>query len=161
MPSNFSNSKMLRLGGMSDYGVIPNPKFQKADDYIATNMGCTGFSILRTAQNLEVSGMLLNAYNYFSYTIVRPTYFDTVLKHRMAQDPDSSRMVDVIMSNIYIDFGLIYHSYLGGIPGAYYSYLINNQKEGQYVSHYEMNTPDLERLLNELVENYAKDPEAE
>ena len=62
MLSNFTNSKMLRLGGMSDYGVIPNPKFDKAQaDYIATTSGCTGFSIRRTAQNLEVSGMLLNA----------------------------------------------------------------------------------------------------
>ena len=79
----------------------------------------------------------------------------------MAQDPDSSRMVDIIMNSLYIDFGAIYHEYLGNIPCAYYTYLINHQKEGQYVSHYEMNTPELERLLNELVENYAKDPEQE
>ena len=39
---------------------------------------------------------------------VRPAYYETTLRTKIAQDPQSAEMFDIIIDNIYMDAGILY-----------------------------------------------------
>ena len=43
-----------------------------------------------------------------SYKMVRPVYYETTLRTKIAQDPQSSAMMDLIINSIYLDAGFVY-----------------------------------------------------
>ncbi|MBR7099314.1 MAG: hypothetical protein IKC59_07865 [Clostridia bacterium] len=91
-----------------NYGLVPFPKFNTAQqNYISTNTGTSTWSIPITAESKDDSAYLLNAFHYYSYQHVKPAYFDTVLKSQIAGDPDSARMIDLVMDTIYVDFAFV------------------------------------------------------
>lgn len=92
-----------------DYGFVPYPKLNdEQKNYISTNTGMGTWSIPKTVESFENSAYFLNAFHYFSNQEIRNEYFEDVLKYGIAQDPESAKTVDDIMSSIYMDFAFIY-----------------------------------------------------
>ena len=55
---------------------------------------------------------VLEAMGSASYRIVKPAYYETTLRTKLASDPDSSRMMDLITQNLRTDPGYFYtHSF--------------------------------------------------
>ncbi len=100
-----------------EYGVVPMPKFNAEQDGYRTIMHdqFTVMSIPTTAgeERSDELSAVLEALASISYRILRPAYYETALRTQIAQDPESSEMLDLVIDNIYIDVGQLYPFALG------------------------------------------------
>ena len=106
------------LRNMTDeYGVVPMPKYDEnqADYHSQMHDAFTIACIPTTVkgERLEQMAAFLEAMSSASYRIVRPDYYETTLRTKIAQDPQSSEMMDIIINNIHIDAGIIYSHNIG------------------------------------------------
>ncbi len=96
----------------SEYGVIPMPKFDTVQTEYRTLLH-DWFTVICVPSTIEEArfdeiGAVLEAMGSDSYKNLRPAYYETTLRTKIAQDPESAEMLDGIISNIYIDAGIIY-----------------------------------------------------
>jgi hypothetical protein len=108
-----------------DYGVLITPKYSAEDDYVSTNYGASVFSIPLDVKDRHMSATILNALNYLSADTVVYSFYDQVIKNRVAESPDDSEMIDLARANMYMDFAFIYDSDLG-ILTSFYKAVLNN-----------------------------------
>ena len=118
-------------GMEQEFGVVPMPKFDEVQKEYRTLLHdqFTVLSILTTVSKqegrLDEVGAVLEAMSSESYKTVRPAYYETTLRTKIAQDPQSAEMFNIIIDNIYIDAGIIYtiqlstfHNYFREIIGS-------------------------------------------
>ena len=100
------------------YGVVPMPKYDEAQDGYRTLLHdqFTVFCIPTTVQGDQLSMVCaaLEAMASASYRIVKPAYYETTLRTKLAQDSKSAEMLEIIIQNVYIDAGIIYTNALPG-----------------------------------------------
>ena len=101
------------MRSMSDeYGVIPMPKYDAAQDGYNTLLHdqFTVIAVPTTVkfERLDTVSAVLEAMGSASYRIVKPVYYEETLRTKIASDPQSSLMMDIITEGIYIDLGIIY-----------------------------------------------------
>lgn len=111
----------------NEYGVIPMPKYDTAQKDYKTLLHdqFTVVSIPTTVkfERLDMVSAVLEAMGSTSYKIVKPVYYEETLRTKIANDPQSSLMMDIITEGIYIDLGIIYvdcgiHAGLRAMIGA-------------------------------------------
>ena len=95
-----------------EYGVIPMPKFDEAQEDYQTQLH-DQFSVVTIPttvkdERLDMVSAVVEAMASASYKIVRPVYYEETLRTKIAQDPQSALMMDIITEGIYIDLGIIY-----------------------------------------------------
>ena len=151
----FSATKMIKQSGTSiKYGILPYPMLDsEQEEYISTCEGSEDFSILMSAKSREKSAIFLNAFNYYSYALVRPAYYDAFLKLQTAEDADDSRMIDLIMKNVYVDFGYVYNTELGGY--CTYAFTMAREHRNEYSSFYSSAETAVKERLNNLIDAYT------
>ncbi len=139
-------------GMKQEFGVVPMPKYDEAQKEYRTLLHdqFTVFSILTTVgeKRLDEVGAVLEAMASISYKTVRPAYYETTLRTKIAKDPQSAEMFDIIVDNIYIDAGIIYtislstfHNYFREIIGS---------KENTVISKYKSVSNMTKRALNTM-----------
>jgi len=90
-----------------EYGILPMPKLdEQQDDYIS---GCVDnpICIPITNQNMDRTGMIVEAMSAEGYRKVQPAYTETVMKERYATDKDSVEMLDIIFNNRMLAAGYL------------------------------------------------------
>ena len=96
----------------SEYGVIPMPKFNKAqEDYytmLHDQFTITAIPTTVKGERLEMMGAFLESMASNSYRIIRPAYYEETLRTQIAQDPQSAMMMDTIVEGIFIVAGILY-----------------------------------------------------
>ena len=95
-----------------EFGVVPMPKYDEAQKEYRTLLH-DQFTVLCvpttvTGDNLDMVSAVMEALASTSYKTVRPAYYETTLRTKIAQDPQSAEMFDIIVDNVYIDAGIIY-----------------------------------------------------
>ena len=92
-----------------DFAIIPLPKFDEAQE----NYKCqiNGWGACATAipdnANIDESGFIMEALAYESYVTVRPEIYDKLLKQKVARDERTTAMIDLIFSDLTIDFNAL------------------------------------------------------
>ena len=107
------------MRNMSDeYGVVPIPKF---DETITTYHSAMhdGYTVAVipttvTGDRLDQMSAVLEAMGSASYRIIKPAYYELTLRTKLAKDPQSAEMMDLIINGIVIDPGIIYSNNMGG-----------------------------------------------
>ncbi len=148
-------------GMEQEFGVVPMPKFDEAQKEYRTLLHdqFTVFSILYTvgAERLDEVGAVLEAMASESYKTVRPAYYETTLRTKIAKDPQSAKMFDIIVDNIYIDAGIIYtiplstfHNYFREIISSKVNTVISQYKSVSNMANRALNTmcKKLERIIS-------------
>jgi ABC-type glycerol-3-phosphate transport system substrate-binding protein len=95
----------------TDFGIIPPPKFNKEQDgyHVAIHSACTGsVAIPGTVENIERTGIILEALTAESKYTLLPAYYDISLKTKFARDDESSEMLDLIFANRIYDVGQLF-----------------------------------------------------
>lgn len=92
-----------------NYGIAPIPKLTREQDgygtYIQDQVSCFGISAsIGDKDRQAVLGAVLEAMSYYSYTTVRPAYYDSVLSLRFMQDPQSRGVLDTMFESISFDY---------------------------------------------------------
>ena len=95
-----------------EFGVVPMPKFDEIQKEYRTLLH-DQFTVLCvpntvTGERLDEISAVMEAMASMSYKTVRPAYYETTLRTKIAQDPQSAEMFDLIVDNVYIDAGIIY-----------------------------------------------------
>ena len=106
------------LRNMTDeYGVVPIPKYdEKQTEYHSQMHDAFTIACIPTTvkgERLEEMAAFLEAMSSASYRLVRPDYYETTLRTKIAQDPQSAEMMDLIINGIHIDAGIIYSHNIG------------------------------------------------
>ena len=107
------------MRNMSDeYGVVPIPKFDQTITkyHSAMHDGYTVAVIPTTVtgDRLDQMSAVLEAMGSASYRIIKPAYYELTLRTKLAKDPQSAEMMDLIIGGIVIDPGIIYSNNMGG-----------------------------------------------
>ena len=105
---------MKALGLPFDYGILPAPKLDADADYVSTSYGVSIFSIPSSCQNLERAATILNAMNALSNIAVEDgvvwTFYEQVIKGRVADAPADAKMIDLARDAVYFDFAFVNES---------------------------------------------------
>ena len=149
----FDCARVMKKDGAEDFGFLPIPKLNSSDEYHSVLGSSTAVSIPRTVSDKMNSGILMNAYSYYSFEKVRPAYFDSLLKFQLSKDPDSSYVVDVCMNNLVFDFSIAYNVTLGYLGTKQWN-LIYLHEEGQFVSTYLKLEETLNETFTALIEDF-------
>ena len=115
------------------FGVAPMPKYDEsqADYYTLLQDQLTVFTIPTTVtgDRLDEVSAVLEAMASTSYRIVRPAYYETTLRTKIAQDPQSSEMMARVIDGIYIDAGILYVASLPGFQGELRALVNSNNND--------------------------------
>ena len=144
-----------RLRGMEmDFGILPLPKLEKAQEKYVTNMNPhtgAGISIPVVASDLDRTGMILEDLCAESLYTLQPAYYDINLKGKYARDEESQDMLDIILNNTAHDIGYVYN--FGGFGMD--AMLRNAQnKKADYASPFEKALGKMEKAIEKVVEAY-------
>ena len=100
------------------YGIAPIPKLtreqEKYGTYIQDQVSSFGISAaIGDEERREQVAAALEAMSYYSYQIIRPAYYDSVLSLRFMQDPQSKDILNTMFDSISFDF--VYATSMSGI----------------------------------------------
>lgn len=101
-----------------DWGLLPYPKFDEAQEDYKCMINGWGACFVAIPDNADVdeSGFVAEALGYESYRKVRPEIYERLLKQKLARDERSTAMIDLIFSDLTIDFNALCN--FGGITSA-------------------------------------------
>ncbi len=150
------------MRNMSDeYGVVPIPKFDQTITtyHSAMHDGYTVAVIPTTVTGARLDQMsaVLEAMGSASYNIIKPAYYELTLRTKLAKDPQSAEMMDIIIGGIVIDPGIIYSNNMGGFHAKHRGVIAGkvNNSTSQYKSLSKSAQNSLRvvtKKLNKLVE---------
>ena len=114
--------RVLNAQMISEYGVLPVPKYDKAQEqyYSFSNAGVgTTLSIPTSAAQLDMDlfAQTLETYCLLSQKLVKPAYYEITLMTRNIQDLDSAEMLDLVFQHRIYDLA----AYFGdlGLAGIF------------------------------------------
>ena len=135
------------------FGVVPMPKFDEIQKQYRTLLHdqFTVICIPNTADaaRLDELSAVLEALSSMSYKTVKPAYYETTLRTKIAQDPQSAEMMDVIIDNIYIDAGIIYTNALSSFHDKFRQ--IMGSKKNTVSSDYAKVTKLANKSLTKMI----------
>ncbi len=100
-----------------EYGIVPVPKYDKAQEFYRTWSHDSGSTFSVTSaipeKDKDMIGDILTVYAILSHQHLKPAYYDTVLTSRNVRDADSAEMMDLIFQNRVCDMGFYFPQDLG------------------------------------------------
>ncbi|MDD4772916.1 MAG: hypothetical protein PHZ09_04850 [Eubacteriales bacterium] len=127
-------NRVLLLRGMeTDFGILPNPKYDEQQDsysIIMTYGNTNSVSVPITSTDPERTGIILEAITYESSKTSYPAYIETSIKTKYSRDEESIAMLEIIFSNRAFDLGFIFD--WGGCSSFYTNLL--NQTSPEFAS---------------------------
>ena len=147
----FANVELRGMEAM--YGVLPLPKLdEKQDDYITCGnpYAPCGMCIPRSATNVEMSALIAEAMGFLGEEIVRPGVYDVTLHGKLAQDPQSSEMLEIIYRDIVFDIAACYEFGASSLSKNSRSYVVG--KTDNFVSHYAENETSAKEAIKEMTD---------
>jgi len=123
MDKNFAENRiMFNMAGMNrvtlfrsmetDFGIIPVPKFDEAQDsfYSPVDTICSNYiSLPVNLADPERTGIIIEALSCESYYTLTPAYYETTLMGKAIRDEESRSMLKLIFDTTLFDIG----SYFG------------------------------------------------
>ncbi len=104
--------KSLNQEMKGDFGIIPVPKYDKAQEFYRTWTHGSGSTFSATSaipdKDKETIGNIITAYAILSHQYIKPAYYDTVLTSQTLRDPDSAEMMDLIFQNRVYDMAFYF-----------------------------------------------------
>lgn len=113
----------------NDYGILPFPKYDEAQDRYYTNSrdSYSMIAIPATCLDTARAGAVAEALASESYRTVTPQYFDVALKNKYSRDPESAEMIDLVHSSMTFNFGLC-NSYTMGYVSHRFQHVFEQNK---------------------------------
>ncbi len=95
----------------ADFGVLPTPKFDEAQDrYISDSATSWSTALMIPATNADVSnlGYVLDALGYYSQQYVTPAFIDVTVLNKAIRDDDSAEMLELILDSCEYEVARIF-----------------------------------------------------
>ena len=150
----FQKVEMFLRDMEDDYGVLPLPKYDEAQERYQTNVSGAGTAIILpvSCTETDVVGTLIDAYAAIAYDDITPSLFDVIASVKNTRDEESSQMVQLIIRNRVYDPIRMY-----GIPGGDIAEDLMKKKSNDVASYLAKNeskaVTQLEKLVSAFSEN--------
>ena len=133
----------------TDFGIIPPPKYDEAQDkyYVWVDSWCTSAVSVPITSDPERVGLLLEALTYESRYTLLPAYYDINLKTKFARDDESKEMIDIILDNRLYDLGAMYG--WGNMRGLFTNL---SQGKDELVTWYDKNATRIETAMQKTID---------
>ena len=135
------------------FGIVPMPKFdEKQQDYhTMLHDQFTVIAIPTTVQGdrLDEVGAVLEALSFTGYRIVKPVYYEETLRTKIAQDPQSSEMMELIIDSLTTDSGIFYTDALAGFQNPLRD--IVQSKQNTVTSKYRVQEKILKNKVTQMM----------
>ena len=98
-----------------DYGIIPYPKYDTAQDsYYTMSDGAHGcMAVPTTVSDVDFVSIIIEALNAETYKLVIPEYYEKALKVKYSRDNESVEVLDMLLNARTFDFGYIFDGWKG------------------------------------------------
>ena len=140
-----------------NYGVLPVPKYDKAQEFYRTWTHDSGSAFSVTSaipeKDAEVIGQIMSAYAILSHQKLKPAYYDTMLKSRGVQDAESAEILDLIFQNRVYDLAFYFDL------GFYdvFKTNVNNANSEKFASSYSAAAKGFDRKLKSILRKLEKE----
>ena len=138
-----------------DFGIIPCPKFDEAQDqyYTACNTWLpSGIGVPMICSDPEGTGLIMETMARTSYEILVPAIYEKTLHGKVARDDESSLMLDIIFENASFDFNTVFNF---SDTATLLRYAVTGDEEN-FVSKYTKKQSAAQKSLDKVVE-FAKE----
>lgn len=104
--TNLQRMKQAR-GFNADFGLIPFPKYEEANDYIdpVNEYWSSWLIIPATNTDTDRTGTILEALGYYSQQYVTPAFIETAVTTKALRDDESAEMLELILNKKVFDIG--------------------------------------------------------
>nr|MBQ4319433.1 hypothetical protein [Clostridia bacterium] len=149
---DISNASKLR-GMESDFGIIPAPKLDEAQDRYYCPLACsTATSLVVPTWNsdLDRTGYITDALGYYSMKLVLPAFFDSTLEAKTIRDDDSIEMLEIMNASKMFVLNDIYNF---GKSQSILSGLVKsgvNNFASQYASYETAINADIDKFIGSI-----------
>lgn len=140
----------------ADYGVIPTPKYDEAQETYYSYM----FEVMRfmalpyNCQKTDAACALLEELAFEGYQNVSPVYYETVLKSKYIRDDVSGKMIDLVRDGMKTDIARIYMSSWSGISCLVRDTVLRSSKSHDFASAYEKKRKSIESDGEAFIEDF-------
>ena len=109
VPSIFNDAFNTYRYMDDEYGILPYPKWDEAQESYLTNARdqYTILGLPITNTDTDFAGTIIEAMCCESYRTVYPAYYDIALKGKYSADRDTANIIDIIMSGRNYDFAYL------------------------------------------------------
>lgn len=127
-------SQVTRLLDMEDdYGILPQPKYdENQENYLSCVQyeysAAIGVPATIDGDELEMTGVLLEALSALSHTTTYPTFIEDILQSKNAPDKESADMLRLIYANLTYDLFGVFQ--FGSIDSLVYNNIYDKKGEG-------------------------------
>ena len=137
-----------------DFGIIPIPKFdeEQAGYKTTTKNNVSMICVPITANDLDVSGFVLEAMCRESTDTVAKAFYETALKGKYARDEESLEMINLIRSSLTFDFGWV-ASMATDVSGAQYQNMVE-AKDKNFSSWYAAHEATIQEKTDRFLASF-------
>ena len=137
----------------TDFGILPIPKYEESQERYWTQMNShtsAAVSVPRSNDNLERTGIILEALTAESRYTLQPAYYDMNLYGKFTRDEESREMLDIIFKTIMYDIGEVFN--FGNFANTIIHYPAD--KKYNYASTYESMEGKILTDIEKMIEKY-------
>jgi hypothetical protein len=136
------------------------PRFSEEQDgyYSTLHDGFSVVAVPTTIQGdrLDTLCAVLEAMASASYNIVKPVYYETTLRTKLVNDPQSSEMMDMIINNLLSDPGYFFVGAMKGFRQGFRDIMISGQNTT--VSYYASRAKTDKKVIQQINRKLDKLP---
>lgn len=141
----------------TEFGILPVPKYDKAQEFYRTWTHASGstFSVTAAipADKAETMGLVVQAYAILSHQLLKPAYYDIMLTSRNVHDADSADMMDLMFANRIYEMSFYFNSF--GFFELFKS--ATNDNSDKFSSQYAAQAKSFDRKLQTVLRKLEKD----
>lgn len=142
-----------------DYGVLPVPKYDKAQEFYRTwthgSGSCISVTSAISEDKAELVGDIVEAYAILSSQKVKPAYYDIMLTSRNIRDAESAEMLDLIFQNRVYDMSAYFSSQFGNFWEQTIKTSVNNNDD-KFSSKYRSAAKNFDKKVQKLLNTLEK-----
>ena len=140
------------------YGFLPAPKLDEIqEDYMTVATDVYWGIPISCVSALTMIGTVTEALSCQHFNYVRPAFFETTMKTKLAGTEDDTKMLDLAASRLSIDFGYAYQSSLGGMTSVD-DLVRDGVKADTVASTFQKLTKSMNKALQKIIDKYEELP---
>lgn len=137
----------------SDFGILPMPKYDEAQDGYHHTINANVAAVLVVPMSnlkLDMTGYVLDTLGAESKNVLTPAYYELNLQGQISKDVESTISLDIIISTLRYDIG-----YLAVRPAGAMMRTLNTSYSTDLASAYKRQMSTINKTLETLVESIA------
>ncbi len=137
-----------------DFGILPYPKYDETQQEYRVNCSAGIVGVPANTPEPERTGAVLEALGWQSYKLLRPAFFDVVLKHKTVRDEDSYDMIELMHESKTFDFATNLDS--TGKCASMLTEIVVRKKSTDFSSYYASSEKSINAGFDKIIAEFEK-----